>query len=102
MALFFSRISKLSTACRVYNARFFSSLPESPYLLLSDETVGESSEGGRIVNHKLFDPRTEAIVKSREKTLPKELEGEAILGASQGWDREIKLCFLSGAGSGFG
>ncbi|KAG7538496.1 hypothetical protein ISN44_As13g022570 [Arabidopsis suecica] len=85
MALFFSRISKLSTACRVYNARFFSSLPESPYLLLSDETLGESSEGGRIVNHKLFDPRTEAIVKSREKTLPKELEGEAILGASQGW-----------------
>ncbi|XP_023633428.1 uncharacterized protein LOC17874953 [Capsella rubella] len=83
MALFLSRISKLS-ACRVSNARLFSSLPESPYLFLCGK-VKEPSESGKVVKHKLFDPRTETTVKSSEKTYPKEIDGEALVGASQGW-----------------
>ncbi|KAJ0246050.1 hypothetical protein HA466_0176380 [Hirschfeldia incana] len=84
MSLFFSRISK-SSAYKVKNARFFSSLPESPYLLLSSEKSGETCDGSKTVRQKLFDPRTEEPVNGVEKTLPKELERSALVGASQGW-----------------
>ncbi|VVB16315.1 unnamed protein product [Arabis nemorensis] len=82
MALFFNRISKLS-ALRD-NARFFSSLPQSPYLLLGSNTLRESQEG-IIVNHWFFDPRTVERVYSKEKKLPKELNGQTLVGAPQGW-----------------
>ncbi|XP_010482383.1 PREDICTED: uncharacterized protein LOC104761063 [Camelina sativa] len=86
MALFLSRISSKLSACRVSKtARFFSSLPESPYLLLSSVKVGEPSESGKTVKHKLFDSRTERTMKSSEKTHPKEIDGEVLVGASQGW-----------------
>ncbi|RID74087.1 hypothetical protein BRARA_B01203, partial [Brassica rapa] len=67
-------------------ARFFSSLPESsPYLLLSSEKLGETCEGSETVRQKLFDPRKEETVNGSEKTLPKELEGDILVGASKGW-----------------
>ncbi|KAJ0238721.1 hypothetical protein HA466_0238940 [Hirschfeldia incana] len=74
MSLFISRVRNLS-ACRVVSARFFSSLPESPCFLLSDKTVKESREegGDRIVRYRIFDARTEQVVTTSEKKLPKEL-----------------------------
>ncbi|KAF8087883.1 hypothetical protein N665_0564s0018 [Sinapis alba] len=85
MSLFINRVRNLS-AYRVVSARFFSALPESPCFLLSDKTVKESEEGGdRIVRYRIFDPRTEQVVTTSEKKLPKELIGQALVGSSQGW-----------------
>ncbi|XP_010482989.1 PREDICTED: uncharacterized protein LOC104761582 [Camelina sativa] len=83
MALFFSRISKLSV--RRYNARFFSSLPQSPCLVLGTKKLRESPEEGIIMHQKLFYPATKKTVYSKEKKYPKELVGKTLLGASQGW-----------------
>ncbi|CAH2069620.1 unnamed protein product [Thlaspi arvense] len=67
------------------NARFFSSLmPQSPCLLLDCKKVRESPEG-KFVKYSLFDPTTEKKVFSSEKTMPKELLGRPLVGASQGW-----------------
>ncbi|KFK27292.1 hypothetical protein AALP_AA8G363600 [Arabis alpina] len=82
MALFFNRISKLYASRN--NARFFSSLPQSPCLLFESKALRQSPEG-KIVNHILFDPTTEEKVYSKEKKLPKELDGQSLVGASQGW-----------------
>ncbi|CAN7121757.1 hypothetical protein BRARA_B00925 [Brassica rapa] len=86
MSLFISRVRNLS-AYRVVSARFFSSLPpESPCFLLSDKTVKECRESGeRIVRYRIFDPRTEQVVTTSEKKLPKELIGQTLFGSSQGW-----------------
>lgn len=84
MSLFISRVRNLSV--RDVSARLFSSLPESPCFLLSDKTVKESGEGGdRIVRYRIFDPRTEQVVTTSEKKLPKELIGQTLFGSSQGW-----------------
>lgn len=64
------------------NARFFSS---SPCFFLSDKILGESSDGGKIVNYKVFDPSTEQAVTTCKKKLPKKLLGQTSVGASQGW-----------------
>uniref|UniRef100_A0A1J3H7Q6 KIB1-4 beta-propeller domain-containing protein n=3 Tax=Noccaea caerulescens TaxID=107243 RepID=A0A1J3H7Q6_NOCCA len=82
MALFFNRISKLSA--RRDNARFFSTLPQSPYLLIGGKLLRESPEG-KIGKHRFFDPTTQERVYSSEKTTPKELKGQPLLGTSQGW-----------------
>ncbi|VVB16316.1 unnamed protein product [Arabis nemorensis] len=79
MSLFFSRIS-----ARRNNARFFSSLPQSPCLLLGSKTLREFPEG-KIVNQLFFNPAKEETVCSREKKVPKELDGQIFVGASQGW-----------------
>ncbi|KAG7538037.1 hypothetical protein ISN44_As13g018630 [Arabidopsis suecica] len=88
MALLFSRISKLSA--RRNNARFFSSLPQSPCLVLTTKKLRESPEEGLIVHQKLFDPTTEKKVYSKEKKYPKELRGAPLLGASKGWVASYK------------
>ncbi|CAA7062399.1 unnamed protein product [Microthlaspi erraticum] len=87
MALFFNRISKLCT-----QTRFFSSLPQSPYLLLGGKLLRESPEG-KVGKHRFFDPTTQERVYSGEKTTPKELNGQPLLGTSQ----ESSLCLPSGS-----
>ncbi|KAG7538497.1 hypothetical protein ISN44_As13g022580 [Arabidopsis suecica] len=82
MALFLSRVLTLSG--RRDNSRFFSSLPQFPYLLMGGKKLGESPEG-KIRKHRLFDPTTEETVYSKEKTIPKKLNGQPLVGASQGW-----------------
>ncbi|KAJ0246051.1 hypothetical protein HA466_0176390 [Hirschfeldia incana] len=82
MALFFNRILKLRA--RRDNARFFSSLPESPYLLLGGKKLRDSPEG-QVGKHMFFDPTKERKVYSSEKTVSQELNGQRLLGASQGW-----------------
>ncbi|CAH8281029.1 unnamed protein product [Arabidopsis lyrata] len=81
MSLFISRFSNLS-ARRLASARFFSS---SPCCILSDKILGESSDGGKIVNYRVFDPSTEQVVTSCKKKFPKKLLGQTCVGASQGW-----------------
>lgn len=66
------------------NARFFSSLPESPYLLLGGKKLRDSPEG-QVGKHIFFDPTKEEKVYSSENTVPQELNGQPLLGASQGW-----------------
>ncbi|CAN6993971.1 unnamed protein product [Brassica oleracea var. botrytis] len=66
------------------NARFFSSLPEFPYLLLGGKKLRDSPEG-QVGKHMFFDPTKEEKVYSSEKTVPQELNGQPLLGASQGW-----------------
>ncbi|ESQ42645.1 hypothetical protein EUTSA_v10013918mg [Eutrema salsugineum] len=83
MSLFFNRISKFTV--RRDNARFFSSsLPQSPYLLLGGKKLRDSPEG-QIGKHRFLDPTTGDRVYSSEKTVPKELNGQPLLGTSQGW-----------------
>ncbi|EOA15041.1 hypothetical protein CARUB_v10028398mg [Capsella rubella] len=83
MTMFFSRISKLPV--RKDTARFFSSLPQPPCLVLDTKRLRGTPEEGLIVHHKLFDPTTEKKVFSKEKKYPNELRGQPLLGASQGW-----------------
>ncbi|CAG7892356.1 unnamed protein product [Brassica rapa] len=82
MALVLNRILKLHA--RRDNARFFSSLPESPYLLLGGKKLRDSPEG-QVGKHMFFDPTKEEKVYISEKTVPQELNGQPLLGASQSW-----------------
>ncbi|WZZ31656.1 hypothetical protein YC2023_015057 [Brassica napus] len=82
MAMFLNRILKLHA--RRDNARFFSSLPEFPYLFLGGKKLRDSPEG-QVGKHMFFDPTKEEKVYSSEKTVPQELNGQPLLGASQGW-----------------
>ncbi|CAN6841468.1 unnamed protein product [Brassica oleracea] len=95
MAMFLNRILKLHA--RRDNARFFSSLPEFPYLLLGGKKLRDSPEG-QVGKHMFFDPTKEEKVYSSEKTVPQELNGQPLLGASQGWSLPctLRICTSHG------
>lgn len=51
----------------------------------------ESSEGSKIVSHKLFNPRTKAMVNSSEKTLPK----ETCMSEKLSWEHHGWIVFMN-------
>ncbi|KAL1196634.1 hypothetical protein V5N11_021531 [Cardamine amara subsp. amara] len=89
MSQLLGRIGKLSkqrVTC-LSELRSFSSTAATPYLLLNESNLRETTATGNemVVDMNLYDPRKEERVKIPDQALLKELQWSQKIGSSKGW-----------------